>query len=100
MSKTYSPVCESCGTPAEFVIIHRLVHPRSICWFHKIYPIDDPRPGEIHELLVCGDVARIDRGRWGGDVPCEICGKKMHDHPADSTYPFMTLHCDGSLMKL
>jgi hypothetical protein len=40
---------------------------------------------------------RIDRA--GGDVSCH-CGLKYYDHPAHPIFGYMTVLCDGSLVKL
>ncbi len=42
----------------------------------------------------------------GGDVVCKACGRKLFDHPYDPRYkswdrkPYLTVVCDGSLVKL
>jgi hypothetical protein len=38
--------------------------------------------------------------RAGGDVVCNKCGKKYYEHAEHPDYPFLTVLCDGSLVKL
>lgn len=62
---------------------------------------------------VCGRFMRRDKSveinefvRAGGDVICEVCGKKYYDHPMDKEilswggYPFLNVGCDGTRLKL
>lgn len=67
-----------------------------ICWYCRA--VGDLK---AHHLLRCESqgILRVDFDRAGRDVVCE-CGKKYRDHPADADYNFLTVLCDGSLVKL
>ena len=45
-------------------------------------------------------VARIDRDRAGGGVVCDECGHLYYDHPELPGATFLTVLCDGSVVKL
>lgn len=38
--------------------------------------------------------------RVGGGVICKQCGHEYYDHPAHIPYYFLTVLCDGSIVKL
>jgi predicted chitinase len=45
-------------------------------------------------------MAHPEAPRAGGDVTCERCGLPYRDHPSDPVESFLTVLCDGSLVKL
>jgi len=38
--------------------------------------------------------------RAGGGVVCRTCGKEYYDHPQHAKFPFLTVLCDGTVVKL
>ena len=58
--------------------------------------------GCVVDLIPCPSegVSRIDAGRCSVDCECSICGRRYARHPDHADYPFMTLLCDGTLVKL
>lgn len=71
-----------------------------LCWTHKLRErmLGATRLGEAVACPTQG-LARLDRGRSGGDCLCE-CGRKYYDHPQDADHPFLNVLCDGSVVKL
>lgn len=48
-------------------------------------------------------VAQIEQGDWvraSGLCVCPVCGKLYYDHPYLVGFEWLTLLCDGSLVKL
>lgn len=92
----------NCGRDSEFGIWRNGVLV-GLCFYCKInlFAVQGHDEGTA-ELIVCPTqgVARVDGGRWGGGVGCEGCGRLLYDHPDDQDHPFLTVHCDGRLVKL
>ena len=51
-------------------------------------------------LVVVESRAYIDRDRAGGDVLCPDCGQKYYDHTPCPGAEWLTVLCDGSVVKL
>ncbi len=104
-------VCEECGQPADYCDSvpdarvpgqtpsecgYRL---KPICWLHAV----ERRmvaTSRVDNQLVADGVGHLDRDCCGGDCLCEICGRKYYDHRPFAPHPFLTLLCDGSVVKL
>ena len=73
---------------------------RSYCWRHSL---DVPMAKRLSLPTLFTDaagVARIDRDRAGGGVVCDECGHVYLDHPELPGATFLTVLCDGSVVKL
>jgi hypothetical protein len=73
----------------------------ALCWLHAAER-RQVATARLYDALVCPSehLARVDRGRAGGDCACEVCGRTYFRHPESRDYPFLTVLCDGSLVKL
>ena len=103
--------CEHCGRVAEYCdsIPDATItgtHPsecgyrlQALCWVHAVER-RQVATSRVAQLLVCGDVGRLDRERCGGDCVCEDCGKTYYRHPVCPEFPFLHVLCDGSVVKL
>lgn len=111
-----SPWCEPCQdagrrTPADYCDSipdasvpgrtpsecgYRLV---PLCWIHAAER-REVATSRVSEVLIDGGVARLDHDRAGGDCQCLDCGRRYYDHPPCATHPFLTVLCDGSVVKL
>jgi hypothetical protein len=97
-------VCEICGEPAEHCeamlnILEQHYRLRPLCWRHKVARQHDWPDLQMHQLLIDGDIGRLDRDRCGGDCICDECGRKYFDLPQCRTFPFLNVLCDGSVVK-
>lgn len=83
-------------TPAEAG--YRVV---PLCWLHAAER-RRVATARVRDAIICPTqgIARVDYGRAGGDVVCPECGRKYYDHKADADHPFLTVLCDGGLVKL
>jgi hypothetical protein len=72
-----------------------------LCWVHTIER-RQVATNRINELVTCErqGLARVDRGRAGGDVVCHECGRLFYNHPQDIDHPYLRVLCDGSVVKL
>lgn len=99
---TCSTTCVHCGKYAYDAIMVSPGVLLPLCSTHAgNLRLEDSMP-RLYELMHCKSqgTCRVDGGRAGGDVVCKTCGKKYYDHPRDVDYPFMTVMCDGRLVKL
>lgn len=103
------PTCEICGKEAAYCDSvpdptkqgvnlnecgYRL---QPLCWIHAA----DRRSvstSRIEQAIVCGDVARLFRGRVSGESVCPDCGQVYFRHRAEEGS--LRILCDGSLVKL
>ncbi len=54
-----------------------------------------------HIMLSAGDPSELrDDGRCSGLVECEVCGRQLYDHPQHPIETWMTITCDGRVVKL
>jgi hypothetical protein len=102
-----------CGRPAEYAhsvpdsTVAGLNH--SECGY-KIIPacfscsmrLREQNTDRHWPLLRCElqGIGRVDFGVAGGGAVCEYCGYDYYHHLRDLDYPFMTVLCDGSAVKL
>lgn len=70
-----------------------------LCWMHAVKQ-RRTEGGYPQDVLIIDGVVYIDRGRAGGGVVCDLCGKQFYDHPRVKELPFLTKLCDGTLVKL
>ena len=72
-----------------------------LCFLHGL---DRKRENtaRVSEILICfrQALARLDRGRVSGEMICPECNRKYHNHKGDQDHPYMTVLCDGSVVKL
>lgn len=92
----------NCGRDSEYGVRSRGVLV-GLCFYCKLnfLAVCDPPP-EVVELLWCPRqwLCRADLGRAGGGAECEDCGRELRDHEADADHPYMTVLCNGGLVKL
>lgn len=95
--------CEYCGEKADYCDSvpdgaggYRL---KPLCWIHGVEHRRQ-NTSRMQDLIVADGVGHVDRGRAGGDVLCEECGRKLYDHPQWPPMPFLHILCDGSVVKL
>lgn len=74
---------------------------RAFCRLHAAYRREH-NTSRVTPILRCESqgLGRLDGGRAGGDCICYLCGRLYYQHPNDRDYPFMTVLCDGELVKL
>lgn len=99
--------CFYCIRPAERCRVWKDTSPTPLCWSCAMrlkfpFPENDDPPAVIDDLLICPGqkLARLDRGRAGGDCLCRECWQDYYHHDRDFDHPYMTVLCDGSVVKL
>lgn len=73
---------------------------RSYCWMCSLLHLEDGHRRTLPHVLVVDTRAYIDRDRAGGGVVCPDCGQEYHDHTRCPSAEWMTILCDGSVVKL
>jgi hypothetical protein len=108
---TTSPTCEQCGQEASYcdsIPDARIpgTHPsecgyrlQPLCWLHAAER-RQVATSRVRDLVVLDGVGHLDLDRRSGDCVCDVCGRIYHKHPRHRSATFMTVLCDGSLVKL
>ena len=113
MEFKYPNQCELCDRPAEFVDSIPDSHkrgvnlnecgyrPQLLCWIHATERSND-NTSRVKDLIVCEfqKLLRVDAGMASKHMICHECYRSFLSHKNDSDHPYLTVLCDGSLVKL
>jgi len=72
---------------------------QSLCWMHAAVRRAS-NTSRVREILVAEGVGHLDRGYACGECVCHDCGRIYFRHPALPAHHFLTVLCDGSVVKL
>src|SRR5690242_13696639 len=90
--------CCRCDGETEYCEMNDNGSMSAICWLCKVER-GKVATSRIREILIDGDVGRVDLGRASGLCVCDDCGKTYYRHKANGTYPFLVQLCSGALAK-
>ena len=105
------PTCELCAADADYCdsvpdADIPGTHPsecgyrlQSLCWMHAAVRRAS-NTSRVREILVAEGVGHLDRGYACGECVCHDCGRIYFRHPALPAHHFLTVLCDGSVVKL